>query len=420
MKKAIEVNKIYKRYTINNSKTSERLFQKNKKSDLSKLQNLITRKKEEFWALKDVSFDIEKGDIVGIIGSNGAGKSTLLKILSKITAPTKGDVKFYGRMASLLEVGTGFHDELSGRDNIFLNGSILGMSKDEISKKIDDIINFSGIEKFIDTPVKYYSSGMSVRLAFSVAAFLDPEILLLDEVLSVGDISFQKRSLQKIKEISEKSGKTILYVSHNMSSIKNLCNKCLFIKDGELDFFGDTEIAIKKYLQTDVNVTAQKFEDVQEIIKSLPNDKVFKLKGIDVFQEGEPVFDNIVNGYPIEIKIKYDVKEETTGLRVFIDVLDNEDNIIFRSFHDEIGTEIPTMKIGSYTSTVEIPSDIFCPTRYKLSVNATIFNKRNFFPSNGICFPFDIIMSSVINRAYVNDSFQGKLSLPLNWRTIKD
>lgn len=205
-------------------------------------------KKEEFWALKDINFDIQKGESIGLIGANGSGKSTLLKILSQITVPTTGEIILRGRVASLLEVGTGFHPELTGSENIFLNGAILGMSKKEIARKFDEIVKFSGVEKFLDTPVKRYSSGMIVRLAFSVAAHLEPEILLVDEVLAVGDAEFQKKSLGKMDEVTKEAGRTIIFVSHNMEAIKRLCAKCILLKDGIVVMFDSTDKVIEKYL----------------------------------------------------------------------------------------------------------------------------------------------------------------------------
>ncbi len=207
--------------------------------------------KEEFWALRDVNFEIHKGEVIGIIGRNGAGKSTLLKILSQITPPTTGEIKMNGTVGSLLEVGTGFHPELTGRENIFLNGAILGMKKKEIAKKFDEIVSFAGIEKFLDTPVKYYSSGMYVRLAFSVAAHMEPDILIIDEVLAVGDAEFQKKCLGKMEEITKKEGRTILFVSHNMQAIRQLCTRTLLIKNGSIIDFGKTEDVLKKYLSTE-------------------------------------------------------------------------------------------------------------------------------------------------------------------------
>ena len=200
------------------------------------------------WALKDISFKVEQGDVVGIIGKNGAGKSTLLKILSKITSPTMGTIKAKGRIGSLLEVGTGFHSEMTGRENIFLNGTILGMRRQEIAKKLDEIVDFSGCERYIDTPVKRYSSGMKTRLGFAVAAHLDPEILVVDEVLAVGDIAFRQKAIDKMRELSQTEGRTVLFVSHNMSSIKKLCKTGVVLKSGRMEYWGDIDGAIDHYL----------------------------------------------------------------------------------------------------------------------------------------------------------------------------
>jgi lipopolysaccharide transport system ATP-binding protein len=206
-------------------------------------------KEQYVWALKDINLDICKGDVLGIIGKNGAGKSTLLKLLSRITTPTTGSIKVKGKIASLLEVGTGFHPELTGRENIFLNGAILGMKKSEIRLKLNEIVDFSGVEKYIDTPVKRYSSGMFVRLAFAVAAHLDPEIMIVDEVLAVGDAEFHKKAIQKMKDVSQGKGRAVLFVSHNMSSIKYLCNKAVLLNQGQINFNGEVENTIDKYLQ---------------------------------------------------------------------------------------------------------------------------------------------------------------------------
>ena len=210
---------------------------------------------EYVWALKDVGFELKQGEVLGIIGRNGAGKSTLLKILSRTTAPTTGSVKVKGRIASLLEVGTGFHPELSGRENIFLNGAILGMTKNEIKRKFDEIVDFAGVERYIETPVKRYSSGMYVRLAFAVAAHLEPEILIVDEVLAVGDAEFQKKCLGKMKDVSEKDGRTVLFVSHQMGTIAQLCNECILLKNGQLYASGKPEEVIDSYLLSGQNTS---------------------------------------------------------------------------------------------------------------------------------------------------------------------
>lgn len=210
-------------------------------------------KNDIYWALKDITFEVKEGEVVGLIGHNGAGKSTLLKILTRITSPTTGKIKLHGRVSSLLEVGTGFHPELTGRENIYLNGAILGMKKEEISRKFDEIVAFAEVERFLDTPVKRYSSGMGVRLAFAVAAHLEPEILLIDEVLAVGDSGFQRKCLGKMESVS-KEGRTIIFVSHQMAAVSNLCNRAILLQDGQIKMMGDTESVVKRYL---VNVGEQ-------------------------------------------------------------------------------------------------------------------------------------------------------------------
>src|SRR5690554_65546 len=205
-------------------------------------------KSEYVWALRDINFEVKQGEVLGIIGKNGAGKSTLLKILSRVTLPTTGVIKTKGRIASLLEVGTGFHPELTGRENVYLNGAILGMTKKEIASKLDEIVEFSGCERYIDTPVKRYSSGMKVRLAFAVAAFLEPDILVVDEVLAVGDAEFQKKAIGKMQDISGTDGRTVLFVSHDMSAVSSLCSKCLLLVDGRTSFSGTTKDVISTYL----------------------------------------------------------------------------------------------------------------------------------------------------------------------------
>jgi lipopolysaccharide transport system ATP-binding protein len=230
------------------------------------------------WALKNINFEIKEGEVLGIIGKNGAGKSTLLKILSRVTSPTTGNIGVKGRIASLLEVGTGFHPELSGRENIFLNGAILGMSKQEIKNKFDEIVDFSGVERYIDTPVKRYSSGMYVRLAFAVAAYLDPEILIVDEVLAVGDADFQKKCIDKMKSISHENGKTILIVSHNLSSISSLCSNCFLLEHGSITLKGEPSVVIKKYLDKDGGLNNLSQVDYSNGGKYIGNNKVQLLK----------------------------------------------------------------------------------------------------------------------------------------------
>jgi len=261
----IKVENLGKRYLIGHDKKANGAFKYNSMRDsiyhsirviYQKIRHPLSPNREnitleEFWALQDINFEINQGDKVGIIGPNGAGKTTLLKLLSRITQPTTGSIKIKGRIASLLEVGTGFHQELSGRENIYLNGAILGMKRVEIKKKFDEIVAFAEVEKFLDTPVKRYSSGMYVRLAFAVAAHLEPEILIVDEVLAVGDAAFQKKSLGKMEDVS-KEGRTVIFVSHNMAAIKKLCSKIIILEHGKLSYYNSVETGIKRYLQSNI------------------------------------------------------------------------------------------------------------------------------------------------------------------------
>lgn len=286
MKPILEINNVSKKFMIDHE-SRPYLSLRDSVSGLFKGGN--RKSKEEFWALNDVSFDVMPGDTIGIIGKNGAGKSTLLKILSKITPPTKGKIVSRGRIASLLEVGTGFHPELTGRENIFMNGSILGMRKAEIQRNFDAIVDFSGVEKFLDTPLKHYSSGMQLRLAFAVAAFLENEILIIDEVLAVGDMEFQKKCMNKMRDVS-KSGRTVLFVSHNMLSLTNLCTKGVLLSAGEVVYKGDLKPAIEKYL------TPGKTTQERYVRKGKGNFQIVKCylqnaKGTqtDVFFSGEDV-----------------------------------------------------------------------------------------------------------------------------------
>ena len=282
--------------------------------------------KEEFWALKDINFEVNKGEIIGIIGRNGAGKSTLLKILSKITPPTEGEIYLNGRVGSLLEVGTGFHPELTGRENIFLNGAILGMTRHEIAKKFDQIVEFAGIEKFLDTPVKYYSSGMYVRLAFSVAAHMEPDILIVDEVLAVGDAEFQKKCLGKMEEVTKSEGRTILFVSHNMSAIEKLCNRCILLKEGEVEMFGETRLVVKKYM----NIFSDDTRNIPLAERIRTTKKATlraKFTSIDII--GKHNATGIRSDLPIKITLKMESFVDDLEASIQLIIGDESQNLIF-------------------------------------------------------------------------------------------
>jgi lipopolysaccharide transport system ATP-binding protein len=276
---------------------------------------------EEFWALKDINFEVEQGDRIGIIGRNGAGKSTLLKVLSRITEPTTGKIIIKGRVASLLEVGTGFNGELTGRENIFLNGAILGMHRTEIRQKFDEIVDFSGVEKFLDTPVKRYSSGMYVRLAFSVAAHLEPEILLVDEVLAVGDAEFQRKCLGKMKDISQKGGRTVIFVSHNMAAIRSLCSKCILIERGKIVEIGERNIIIDNYLNQQIGGKIINYET-----------SLFIVKNVEIISNDG----NICKTFgDIEIKVLIIAKKRIDDFGIYVGILNkNGDRVLGIDYRD--------------------------------------------------------------------------------------
>lgn len=322
--------------------------------------------KEEFWALKDVSFEVKKGEAVGVIGRNGAGKSTLLKVLSRITEPTHGRIEINGRIASLLEVGTGFHPELTGRENVFLNGAILGMSRVEIKRKFDEIIDFSGVEKFLDTPVKRYSSGMYVRLAFAVAAHLEPEILVVDEVLAVGDVEFQKKCLGKMNEVSKNEGRTVLFVSHNISAIKTLCTSGIFLMNGKVRKTGDINDVMGEYLAIGITEADKDFITV--------TDSVLDITDFYCTRENGDKTDTFKTSENIHVVIKTDIKTAVPQLRVGFDLLNSKMEVLFRSFDDDIDTI--SRQTGKHTITGVIPADLLMEDGYYVNLRVGIHGQR--------------------------------------------
>jgi lipopolysaccharide transport system ATP-binding protein len=360
------------------------------------------------WALRDINFEVKKGEIVGIIGKNGAGKSTLLKILSRITGPTEGRIKVNGRMASLLEVGTGFHPELTGRENIYLNGAIMGMTKREITSKLDEIIDFSGCARYIDTPVKRYSSGMTVRLGFAVAAFLEPEILIVDEVLAVGDAEFQKKAIGKMQEVSKGEGRTVLFVSHNLTSIENLCTKLLLLKTGMVNFHGNVLEGITKY-------NAFEIKEENSIIPFF--DKDFELLNFSVKQDS--LSDNFLCSEKIIVSINYKIKRNILGLRIGYDVIESSSNLtVFRSFHDDLHSKIEELKGGTYLSTSEIPSSLLNQGCYKLCLCVGIHNVR-WIIHDRIYKKFNVLNIGGINKIYA-DQRPGIILPSISWSTYKE
>lgn len=364
MKTVIKVQNLSKRYRLGlKEKQAETLIgqvanlMKSPWQNLKRLREMSRFEVEDesvFWALKDINFEVKEGEVLGIIGKNGAGKSTLLKILSQITEPTSGKVEIHGRVASLLEVGTGFHPELSGRENIYMNGTILGMTRREIDSKLDEIIDFSGVEKFLDTPVKFYSSGMKVRLGFSVAAHLEPEILIIDEVLAVGDFEFQKKCLGKMEDVSKNQGRTVLFVSHQMDAITRLCSRVLLLKDGQFLYQGNPSTAVKKYLGTEENGTGASvlFEVTKESQETV-------IRKVEV-KSNSKILDTWANVRDeIQVEITYDVYQNDLIVSPGINIHNEEGDHLFTSHHVEYMVNPLPFSMGTYTSTVTIPSHFF-------------------------------------------------------------
>jgi lipopolysaccharide transport system ATP-binding protein len=332
-------------------------------------------KDERFWALRDVSFDVAEGDVVGIIGRNGAGKSTLLKVISRITDPTEGSVVLRGRMASLLEVGTGFHPELTGRENIFLNGAILGMRKAEIVAKFDEIVAFSEIEKFLDTPVKHYSSGMYVRLAFAVAAHLNPEILIVDEVLAVGDVAFQRKCLGKMNEVS-RGGRTVLFVSHNMAAVENLCRRGVVLEHGKSVYEGNAKEAIHYYL-TSISGPADATGHVVDLSRASDRRSFVGqlLKRMEFYTDGDrPVIEGIQLGSQLKVRIHFDLPNPTNSFNIGLGFDNTFGQRMFTAHSQFEPNRSDAERSGPQVFVCDIPSFTLMPGEYTMRIWLDIGN----------------------------------------------
>ncbi|MFC1866756.1 ABC transporter ATP-binding protein [Thermodesulfobacteriota bacterium] len=347
-------------------------FTKKILSPLRKLESPLS--KEEFWALKDVSFKVKQGEVLGIIGRNGAGKTTLLKILSRITEPTSGRFRIKGRVASLLEVGTGFHPELTGRENIFLNGSILGMRKAEIDHKFDEIVEFAEVIKFLDTPVKRYSSGMYVRLAFAVAAHLEPEILLVDEVLAVGDISFQKKCLGKMGKVA-RDGRTVLFVSHNMGAIRQLCPTCIWIDNGEIRKVGESSSVIESYVDVDY-----KLDKTNETIFAEDSSKEFQLRSVKLLNDAGILTQRFDCDKPVIIELLCQVYRRIPGLYGYLSVARKDGTVVMVSDSlDVVPNPLDDLPIGMSLFHITIPPRTLGYGDYEVFLNFTSQLSQNNF-----------------------------------------
>ncbi len=402
MKPVLEIQNISKKFQIDHE-------QQPYLSLRDSISNVFKSKKtkEDFWALNDVTFDVYQGDTIGIIGKNGAGKSTLLKILSKITPPTSGKIIGRGRIASLLEVGTGFHPELTGRENIFMNGSILGMRRAEILKNFDAIIDFAGVSKFIDTPLKHYSSGMQLRLAFAVAAFLENEILIIDEVLAVGDAEFQKKCMGKMSDVS-KSGRTILFVSHQLGSVSNLCSKAILLNKGSLLINGKTETVITEYLKLG---SLEKNKLSRE--KSGSDKREYFIKemctlGTDHKEKGEFLFNET-----ILLNLKVEVSELIPGTCISVSLQDKTDNVVFTICEDANSF---TLTDNCLNVLIKLPGNIIAPNSYSFRVGVFIPNVKVIDLIENIC-PVSIVDSGTSMAKFEGVNY-GNVIVNCEWKSL--
>ena len=409
---AVRIDGVAKRY---------RIGARDVRSFRESLRDFVTGRRadagpsRDLWALDDVTFDVANGEAVGIVGRNGAGKSTLLKILSRITEPTRGEVRIRGRVSSLLEVGTGFHGELTGRENIALNGAILGMSRAEIRDRFDDIVAFAEIEKFIDTPVKHYSSGMYMRLAFAVAAHLEPEILIVDEVLAVGDSAFQEKCLRKMGDVATE-GRTVLFVSHNMPAVKALCQRAVWLSEGRVAEIGPAGDVVDHYLRQTVRRADR--GDVEKLIAGLPDDALFRLRDVRLRQHGQET-SLVANGAPASLEVRFDVKKTTLGLQVWAQLYDSDGVLLFETIHNADSEAPPLMEAGSYTATMLLPPNLLAARQYQFHVGASLHNVRLITPQP-VRIHFDVQHTGIVNRAYGSYHPVGRLAPHLDWRVERE
>lgn len=418
----IQVNHLSKKYQIGGPKEKYQTFRDaivhSMKSPFEKFSHQKSdQKANELWALNDVSFDVHKGEVLGIIGRNGAGKSTLLKILSRVTGPSEGTVEIHGRIGSLLEVGTGFHPELTGRENIFLSGSILGMKRREIEEKFDEIVKFSEIEKFLDTPVKRYSSGMYVRLAFAVAAHMDTEILLVDEVLAVGDAAFQKKCMGKMEAVTEKEMRTVLFVSHNMGAIQSLCKSIIVLDKGYLKYSSEDVVSgIDLYLDKQKGsqfsiVDFRKFEDED-----------FKLVGFKIVnQAGEIIkgtIPRIVNAF---VEIEFCLKMENPALNIGYSLFGNNEEYYYSTWmNDGCENDWPKLKIGKNILIAELPLNFINEGKYRIQLLVGMHHQKWIVsPADNLSLYFET-QGALVNSIYWYHKRDGLCAPMLKWHSTDE
>ncbi len=382
---AIRVENLSKQYRIGLAQNRPDTLRDVLVNGFHRLQNKLGGNGEVYedspshiWALKDISFNVQSGQVLGIVGRNGAGKSTLLKILSRVTNPTEGYGEIHGRVGSLLEVGTGFHSELSGRENIYLNGAILGMRREEIDRKFDEIVAFSEVDKFIDTPVKRYSSGMYLRLAFAVAAHLEPEILVVDEVLAVGDAEFQRKCLGKMNDVAQE-GRTVLFVSHNMSAILRLTQEAIVLDQGRIVMRAPTPEAVDYYLNLGLSKQGERHWLPEEVDKAV---EPFHPISLRILNSKGKIVDTVNASEGFSIEMEYRLSDAITGLRVGLYLMTTRGEYIFTTFDTDdpsLYEKISVRPAGHYVSRCEIPPDLLNEGRFILGVNASTYRIRRYF-----------------------------------------
>jgi lipopolysaccharide transport system ATP-binding protein len=374
----------------------------------------------EIWALKEVSFDVMPGEVVGIIGRNGAGKSTLLKILSQITEPTCGEIRIKGRLASLLEVGTGFHPELTGRENIFLNGAVLGMSQAEVRKKFEEIVAFAEVEKFLDTPVKRYSSGMYVRLAFAVAAHLEPEILVVDEVLAVGDAAFQAKCLAKMGDVARQGGRTVLFVSHNMQAVRSLCQRSLLLENGRLVFGGETQQVVNRYLANAGGATTE----AHWSNNAAPGNHEIKLLGVRVYDESNNCSGVFPSSNRIFVEMEFVCNVLMSTLTLGFDLVTPDGETILRTYQtDQEQSKWPPLKLGRQVWRCELPARTFNYGSFLICPKINRQNHYMILDSSSVA-KFEVVLDHGVspfwNKLKSKANRPGLLSPILPWREASE
>jgi lipopolysaccharide transport system ATP-binding protein len=408
---ALQVSRLSKRYRLGEY-SADTQFREVIIRAFAKLARREPEQEQIVWALRDVSFDVQQGEVVGIVGRNGAGKSTLLKLLSRITHPTSGSLKARGRVASLLEVGTGFHEELTGRENIFLNGSILGMKKKEIEQRLEEIVEFSGINQFIDTPIKRYSSGMRLRLGFAVAAHLSPDILLVDEVLAVGDADFQKKCLDAMDGLRT-SGRTVLFVSHNMAAVEHLCSRCIWIEAGRVRADGDARSVVAEYMKTFAQSSTGTV-NLEEIESRIGNGEA-RFTRLEFLNEAGETVNFIRSGDKLTIRMHYRAHKSFRDMVVGINVHSEYGTLLAASNNWATGNDIPVVEPGEGFADFEIDCLYLLPGRYYLSL---WLGWKTYYDVLKNCIAFDVEPSNYYGSGRGIESRFGLMFLPSRWKSV--